>query len=63
MGWWATKRRQPSFVVSDSSAAALFVPLAINEMVLAIWLLAKGFSAVPGTDVSEQRQPSRLATD
>ncbi len=29
-------------VLSQTQAGALFVPLAINEMVLAVWLLAKG---------------------
>lgn len=50
-------------VNTQTQAAALFVPLAINEMVLAVWLLTKGFSAAPNPHMSEQRQPSRLATD
>lgn len=31
-------------VLTQSQAGALFVPLAINEMVLAVWLLTKGFT-------------------
>ncbi|MGI5507224.1 DUF4386 domain-containing protein [Lentzea sp. CA-135723] len=35
-------------VLSQTQAGALFVPLALNEMVLAGWLLVKGFRQSPG---------------
>ncbi|NKE61697.1 DUF4386 domain-containing protein [Lentzea sp. PSKA42] len=35
-------------VLSQTQAGALFVPLAINEMVLAVWLLAKGIRTSSG---------------
>ncbi|WP_394618097.1 DUF4386 domain-containing protein [Lentzea sp. JNUCC 0626] len=44
-------------VLAQTQAAVLFVPLALNEMVLAVWLLTRGLSAAPGPDVREQGEP------
>lgn len=47
-------------VLSQTQAGALFVPLALNEMVLAVWLLTRGLSSPSGPDVREHRQPGRV---
>ncbi|MET9226204.1 DUF4386 domain-containing protein [Lentzea sp. NPDC003310] len=43
-------------VLTQTQAGALYVPLALNEMVLAFWLLTRGMST-PGADVREQGEP------
>ncbi len=41
-------------VATPTLEATLFVPIAVNEMVLAVWLIVKGFSATALAGISEE---------
>jgi len=41
-------------VISPTLEATLFIPIAVNEMVLAVWLIVKGFNATAIADLSKE---------